>query len=324
MHGATDPPLLPPGIEQAWVPAAGDGLQYFPRLVAAAELGFSNARYDVSETRRRLYTVEFEDGAVSIDWDNAEILEMDPGALASAGEPGAGYAEWPADAARAANYTRWSRDFKRWVRQTEVIRLYRSRKYRLTSAVGETEGEFRVRLQQLANEQRDVAVAKLRKRYATRATTLENRLMRARQAIEREQQQSTKKKLDTAVSFGTAILGAVLGRKRLSSTTASKMGTAIRNASGAHKEAADVTRAKETAARAGKELEALNLELEREVDALDDAYDAQDEPLEAVEIRARAADVHVPLVGLLWMPYRDEAGDGRLKPAWQARTDLQG
>ena len=105
------------------------------------------------------------------------------------------------------------------------------------------------------------------------------------------------------------------------------MGTAIRNASGAHKEAADVTRARETAARVGKELEALNLELEREVDALDDAYDAQDEPLEEIEIHARAADVHVPLVGLLWMPYRDEAGDGRLKPAWQARsarTDLQG
>jgi hypothetical protein len=175
-----------------------------------------------------------------------------------------------------------------------------------------------VRLQQLANEKRDIAVAKLRKRYASKATTLENRLLRAEQAIEREQQQSTKKKLDTAVSFGTAILGAVLGRKRLSSTTASKMGTAIRSASGARKEAADVARAKQTAAKVKKDLEALNLEMEKEVDALDDAYDAQDEPLDAVEIRAKVADVHVPLVGILWMPYRDEDGDGRLKPAWSA------
>ena len=314
--GVGDAPVLAPGIHQAWLPAAGDGLQYYPRLVAAAELAYNNARYDVSESRDRLFTIELEDDGIAIDWDSAEPLDITVDDLATSGEADAGYAACPAAASRARSYTGWSREFKRWVRQTEVITLYRSKKYRLTSAAGESEGDFRVRLQQLANEKRDIAVAKLRKRYASKATTLENRLLRAEQAIEREQQQSTKKKLDTAVSFGTAILGAVLGRKRLSSTTASKMGTAIRSASGARKEAADVARAKQTAAKVRKDLEALNLELEKEVDALEDAYDAQDEPLDEVEIRAKVADVHVPLVGLLWMPYRDEDGDGRLKPAW--------
>ena len=132
---------------------------------------------------------------------------------------------------------------------------------------------------------------------------------------QRAAQQSTKKKLDTAVSFGTAILGAVLGRKRISSTTASKMGTAIRSASGARKEAADVARAKQTAAKVLKDLEALNADLEREVDALEDSYDASVEELNEIEVRAKVSDIHVPLVGLVWMPYRD-AGDGRLEPAW--------
>jgi hypothetical protein len=314
--GVGDAPVLAPGIRQAWLPAAGEGLQYYPRLVAAAELAYNSARYDVSESRDRLFTIELEDDGIAIDWDDAEPLDITVDDLATSGEADAGYAACPAAASRARSYTGWTREFKRWVRQTEVITLYRSKKYRLTSTAGESEGDFRVRLQQLANEKRDIAVAKLRKRYASKATTLENRLLRAEQAIEREQQQSTKKKLDTAVSFGTAILGAVLGRKRLSSTTASKMGTAIRSASGARKEAADVARAKQTAAKVRKDLEALNLELEKEVDALEDAYDAQDEPLDEVEIRAKVADVHVPMVGLLWMPYRDEDGDGRLKPAW--------
>jgi hypothetical protein len=201
------------------------------------------------------------------------------------------------------------------VRQNEVVTIWRSKKYRLTSEAGESEGDFRVRLQQLANEKRDTRIAALRKRYAGKATTLENRLLRAEQAIEREQQQSTKKKLDTAVSFGTAILGAVLGRKRLSSTTASKMGTAIRSASGASKEAADVARAKQTAAKVRAELDALNAALEKEVDALEDAFDAQAETLTEIQVKAKLADVHVPLVGLAWMPYRD-AGDGRLTAAW--------
>ncbi len=315
--GVGDAPVLAPGIRQAWLPAAGEGLQYYPRLVAAAELAYNSSRYDISESRDRLFTIELEDDGIAIDWDSAEPLEVSVDDLATSGESDAGYSACPAAAARAKSYTGWTREFKRWVRQSEVITLYRSKKYRLTSAAAESEGDFRVRLQQLANEKRDIAIAKLRKRYASKATTLENRLLRAEQAIEREQQQSTKKKLDTAVSFGTAILGAVLGRKRLSSTTASKMGTAIRSASGARKEAADVARAKQTAAKVRKDLEALNLELEKEVDALEDAYDAQDEPLDEVEIRAKVADVHVPLVGLLWMPYRDEEGEGKLLPAWK-------
>ena len=315
--GVGDAPVLAPGIRQAWLPAAGEGLQYYPRLVAAAELAYNSSRYDISESRDRLFTIELEDDGIAIDWDSAEPLDVSVDDLATSGESDAGYSACPAAAARAKSYTGWTREFKRWVRQSEVITLYRSKKYRLTSAAAESEGDFRVRLQQLANEKRDIAIAKLRKRYASKATTLENRLLRAEQAIEREQQQSTKKKLDTAVSFGTAILGAVLGRKRLSSTTASKMGTAIRSASGARKEAADVARAKQTAAKVRKDLEALNLELEKEVDALEDAYDAQDEPLDEVEIRAKVADVHVPLVGLLWMPYRDEEGEGKLLPAWK-------
>ena len=70
-------------------------------------------------------------------------------------------------------------------------------------------------------------------------------------------------------------------------------------------------------ARRRKDFEALNVALEKEVGALEDAYDAQDEELMEIEVKAKVADIHVPLVGLAWMPYAD-SGDGRLKPAWQA------
>ena len=100
--------------------------------------------------------------------------------------------------------------------------------------------------------ERDQEIAKLRKRYAGKATTLENRLLRAEQAIAREQEQASKKTLDTAVSIGTAILGAVLGRKRLSTTSASRVGTAIKTAGSARKEAADVARAQQTAEKGSR------------------------------------------------------------------------
>jgi chromosome segregation ATPase len=117
------------------------------------------------------------------------------------------------------------------------------------------------------------------------------------------------------VSFGTAILGAVLGRKRISSTSANKIGTAMRSASSARKEAADVKRARETARKVKSDMQALSRELQKEVAALEASYNAQREELTEVVIRAKSTDIHVPLVGLAWMPYTEDAS-GRLSPAW--------
>ena len=315
-------PALPPAIEQVFVPGAGEGLVYHPRLVAAAELTYANARYGIEERRSRVYTVEFEDGAVPVDWDNAEPIGLGVDDLTDEGVASATYAEFPACAGDAASYAAWTRDFKRWVRQQEAVTLYRSKRFRLTSETSETEGEFRARLQHAANEKRDSEVEKLRKRYAGKLATLQKRLQGAERAIDREKQQASKKRLDTAVSFGTAILGAVLGRKRISSTSARGFGTAIRSASGARKEAADVERAEQTAAQVRADIEALNAELGREVSALDSGFDAQAEPLDEVVVRAKTTDVYVPIVALAWMPYVADA-EGRLQPAWRSQSPRQ-
>ena len=172
-----------------------------------------------------------------------------------------------------------------------------------------------MRLQDAASEKRDIAIGKVRKRYAGKTTTLENRLMRAEQAIAVQKQQSTKKKLDTAISFGTAILGAVLGRKRFSSASASKMGTAIKTAGSARKEAADVARATQTAEKVKKDILALSKELEKEVKALDTSFDAQSEELDEIVVRAKSTDIHVAVTGLVWLPYAPDES-GRLRPAW--------
>lgn len=139
--------------------------------------------------------------------------------------------------------------------------------------------------------------------------------MRAEQAVAVQKQQSTKKKLDTAISFGTAILGALLGRKRLTSSAATRVGSAIKTASSAQKEAADVARAKQTASKVKKDIAALNQELETEVAELDTAFDAQSEELSEVVIRAKSTDIHVAITALVWLPYAT-GEDGRLKPAW--------
>lgn len=314
-NALSDAPALPPTIRQLYLAAADDDIVYYPRVVAAADYAFTSARYKVDETLESVFTVEAEDGPVAVDWDNAEKLNVSHAALRSNGEPGARYADLPASLSNAKSYAKWEKRFKTWLRQNECCTLFRAKAHKQISEAGETEGEFRTRLQLVLSEKRDQAIAKIRTRYASKTTTLENRLLRAEQKIESEEQLSSQRKLDTVVSFGTAILGAVLGRKRLSSTTTSKVGTAMKRASAARKKSGDVERARETAEKVRQDIAELNEALQADLDALEGDYDAQTVELEELVIKAKAADIHVAVFGLLWLPYRK--GDGkRLDPAW--------
>jgi hypothetical protein len=308
-------PALPPSINQFFVPGTGEEIVYYPRLIAGGDVVITSARYNIEDERQVVHTVEFEDGPIEIDWDSGEPLDVSIDDLQNEGEPDATFADCPAGADNIKAYVAWGKDYKRWLRQNENITLFRCKRFRLTSLPTETEGDFRARLQDAASEKRDTAIAKIRKRYATKTTTLENRLMRAQQAIAVQKEQSTKRKLDTAISFGTAILGAVLGRKKLSSSTANKMGSAIKTAGSARKEAADVERAQQTAEKVRADIAALNKRLEQEIADLDTSFDAQAEALDEIVVRAKSTDIHVAITGLVWLPYTKSV-KGRLHRAW--------
>ena len=92
------------------------------------------------------------------------------------------------------------------------------------------EGEFRAHLALALREKRDAEIDRLRKKYAPRLTTLEDQIRRADERIERERSQLSQQKMQTAISVGTSILGALLGRKKISATNAGRIGTAARSA----------------------------------------------------------------------------------------------
>jgi len=308
---STAKPVLPPGIKQYYLPVEAlpddhQRLVYCPRVLAAAKLNYSNARLNVDEQAELMLGVEPGEGPVAVDWNQAQELELDPADLESRAEPDAEFSELPSAMAKPKSYPAWERQLKRWLRSGRPITIYRSPLLKEYSRPDENEREFRIRLQQLANEARDLKVAKLRKRYDTKVVRLEERLRRAQQAVQREAEQARGAKFDTAISFGTAVLGAVLGRKRISITSASRMGTAMRKAGSAKKQAGDVRRAQETAESVKAQLEELQVAFEDEVNNLDDAYDAQDEELKETLVRPKTTEIDIRFVSLGWAPVIEE------------------
>jgi hypothetical protein len=184
------------------------------------------------------------------------------------------------------------------------------------SRAGESEAEFRARIQHEAREARDAAVEGLRQKYSSKIAALQDKIRRAEQTVERESGQATQQGLQVAISVGATLLGAFLGRKAVSATTLGRATTAARGAGRAMKEAQDVSRAKESAEGLQQQLADLDAEFKRESDAVAAQMDPGQQPLEPVSLKPSKANIAVKLVALAWAPQRRDA-KGALAPAWE-------
>jgi hypothetical protein len=110
----------------------------------------------------------------------------------------------------------------------------------------------------------------------------------------------SQQKTQTAVSLGATLLGALMGRKAVSMSTLGRATTTARGVGRSMKEAADVVQARERQRAAEEELQAIEAELQREVQSLADG--APDAAIETAEVKPKRAGVDVRLVGLAWRP----------------------
>lgn len=298
---STTPPVLPHGIQQFFAPA-DPGAALTAMLLAAAEIHYSDRRLDIDVVRSRAVVVPFADGALPIDWDAARPAPFDIRELTREAPEGARFGELPPAAAKPRSYEDWAKSFARWLQTMEGLELLRSTALELTSVPDETESAFRARVRLAAREARDAEVQKLRQKYAPKAAALEEKLRRARHAVSREEQQVESQKTQTAISFGTTILGALFGRKTLSASTLGRATTAARGMGRVSKEARDVERAKENLAAVERSIADLDAELQEKVAAIEASYEQAAEPIETVSVKPRRGGVHVQLTALVWMP----------------------
>jgi DNA primase len=159
-----------------------------------------------------------------------------------------------------------------------------------------------VRIAQRAKEWRDEELDRVRDRYAARITSLTDRIERARQKVEKEKAEAQNKSLQTYVSIGSAVLGALLGRKMASSTTIGRAATSMRSASRAARQQADVAHAAESLATLEERRQTLEDEVADELERIRLETAPERLALEEIDIPARKTDIAVEDVVLAWVP----------------------
>jgi hypothetical protein len=120
--------------------------------------------------------------------------------------------------------------------------------------------------------------------------------------VAREKQDVTAAGIQTAISVGATVLGALFGRKAISSSTIGRATTAARSAGRTAKQAGDVGRANETVEAVQQQVRDLDAQLQEELSAAQEATDPASEKLETLTLRPKKSDVTVRRVMLVWVP----------------------
>ena len=248
-------PVLPPDVPQHFVPVRGTAppgaaLVYQPMLFGAAEIRFADAKkgFDTSEPVAIMTAVTTE--AVAVDWERGRgrALAAERSRVVAGG--GRSLRRVAARRAQAEELRRLEKELAAWLFRTRTLELFACPRLRAFSKPGESEGDFRARLQHAGREKRDQAVEQLRKKYAPKIAALQEKIRRAEQAVERESEQASAARApggDLDRHHADRRHARPEGRER---ATLGRATTAARGAGRVLKERQDIGRAKETRAGA--------------------------------------------------------------------------
>ncbi|MGH8251103.1 MAG: ATP-binding protein [Steroidobacteraceae bacterium] len=306
-------PALPAGIAEVFLAATpGPGeLRYRPRIVATAELHYVDKRAGIDAWTRSAWLAPLADSDGEASWDDAvAVPDLDRVTAAGAVDKSR-FAELPAAALSAKNYEKWGRALAAKLYQDGAAELFSAKSLRLTSNPGESEGDFRARLALALREHRDREVTKLREKHAARLRSLEDRLRRAADRVEHEKSQYTQRRLDTAISIGSSVLGAIFGGR---STATTRAGSAARSAGRVFSERGDVARAGESLDTMTAERDELLRRVEQEAAVLTATLDPASIELSRLRIVPRKSDIAIGRIAVAWEPWRAGA-DGFPRPA---------
>ncbi len=297
-------PVLGPGITALFVPPrghAGDStaLSYAPAVYASGSVRIADAKRRIAETLPITVLVPLQGGAIPLGLDRAVTLDVPAEDLEAAPRGPALYADMPPAAITPRSVDGWRKAIATWLYDTQSLTLLEHAPSRLHSQPGESEGAFRARLADVRREARDAKVDAIRKKFASKLQTQQDRIRRAEQQLGKQQEDVTASTGSAILTAATGVFGALFGRKTFSATNAGRLGSAARGAGRVMKEKQDVARAEETLTAERQKLQDLQTAVEAEIAG---AATTDEAPLQPLVLRPKKADITLETVALVWAP----------------------
>ncbi|MBC7194183.1 MAG: ATP-binding protein [Caldisericia bacterium] len=305
----SEKPNLPPTISEYFVRVTKfiqdkeGSLIYKPYVLGSANVNFSDTKKGLEYTIEKNIATEIIDAPIPVDWRNSIELNINLNDLLNKPEEGILFEKLPTQAINPKNYENWKKDFLSYIKNNLTLEIFMSPTFKVYSKVGESENDFRLRLVEISREKRDENVEKIREKYANKLKAMEEKYRKALQTLDREKDQLQQQKLQTTISFGATVLGAILGRKVTGVGNVGRATTAARSASRILKEQEDIKRAEETVQKYETELKELEKEFQMEIEKIEGKIDPMKENLEKIILKPSKQEINVRFFSLVWLPF---------------------
>ena len=192
-------PALPAGVDEFFLPISGkpnDDLQYAPQILALTKVHFVDSRRGLAADEELNLLLDLADDAIDFNWDDAIAFKLDRRDLLQDPVTPCSFAPLPDLMRKSRSLSTCKKALSDHLYRKRRFELFKSPTLKEYSKPGESERDFRIRLTEQARETRDQLVDKLRKKYATRLQTMEDRVSRAEEAVEREESQASEATCD--------------------------------------------------------------------------------------------------------------------------------
>ncbi|NMA18489.1 MAG: hypothetical protein GX939_07015 [Clostridiaceae bacterium] len=299
--GTISVPAAPTGVSVGFLPGLPGDL-YIPHLAGYLTLYYHDEKKGVAHKKKVSRFTPLRDDVIICDWKKPVPLEKQPEDFVSDVPEGARFAPLPADARRKTPFNEWSRALVDTVWRESTMPLLRHKGFGLFADPEESESEFKARVTMAAREKRDTDIDAIRDKYEKKKRTIDDRLARAEERVERTKDQESDAKRQSAISIGSAILGGLLGRKFLGQSTVYRGTTAAKSISRAHKSTGNVERAEESFERVQQQLATLEKDMNEDLDSVSAAYESALDGIDTVELRPLKRDVVLDAYMLVWVP----------------------
>jgi hypothetical protein len=285
---------LDSSIPQHYQVSLNESKQFTPSIMAECTLNFFNQTRGIDEEESFCLSLNIESNLRSLEWDDAETLD------ASNEKKKSSFSRLPINAPENAQFSevpdiisddkklrKTITSLKDWLYHEHKLELFRCKLPKLESKPYESLSDFKVRLSDMLNEEKEEAIEILQERYAKKEKILTNRLDRAMEKLEKEESDTT----SSFLNVGITVLGALFGKSRAS---IGRAGSRVL------KERGDVNRAEERADKVKDDIEELGEELEDKVNDLAEKFELDEVEIEEFSIKLRKTDIEVNDIAVVW------------------------
>ena len=296
---ATNKPMLSDAIKEYFRDTNINATTpFYPYIYASVTLRFFNKSRGIDIQNDMNLMLELDASRKVLDWSEAYQEKVEN--FTHKAKISAQYEALPSFITEAKSLNSFQKSLANNLYTSQKLELFRCKSLKMESQLNQNRRDFRVEVENRLKNLRDEKIEKLENKFQTKIKRVEDKLERLQRKLQKEEDDVSSKTTDTLIDIGLTVMGALFGRKKLSSTTARRGASAFKKGKSVLKEKGDVESVQQMIQNTNEALENLYAQLEREIEAIEDKLNIDNHEIISFYITPRRSDITIKDIALLW------------------------